>query len=108
MNTNEQNTNGRKQQTNMNNEQNNNTNEVFSTDMQMINTVEVVINGASIGQIEVADNARLGAFVVEQARNAGIRSFSVYVDGNKAVTSDSNKLLADVKSIAIVAKENRG
>lgn len=54
------------------------------------------------------EGRKLAEFVREQASNAGIRTFSVYVDDRKADTSISEAPLSNFSKIEIVAKDSRG
>jgi hypothetical protein len=88
--------------------------EVFSTQPQEAAVVEVpknavllYINGSDKGQVETTGQ-KLADFAVAQAQRYGIRTFSVYIDGRKADTSEADKSLATVKKLEIVAKDSRG
>ena len=87
--------------------------EVFSV-TERSNTIEVTpgrvalfVNGNSQG---VVDSGRqtIGEFAIAQAQRAGVRSFSVYLDGRKIDTSDAKKPLTGVGKVEIVAKDARG
>lgn len=71
------------------------------------NSVLLFVNGRDKGTVDTSGQ-KLGAFVTAQAQNAGIRTFSVYIDGRKADTSDANKTLTSVSKIELVAKDARG
>jgi hypothetical protein len=71
------------------------------------NAVLVYINGSSQGQVDTTGQ-KLGEFVIAQAQRHGVRTFSVYVDGRKADTSENNKGLGSVSKVEIVAKDARG
>lgn len=71
------------------------------------NSVLLFVNGRDKGTVDTT-NQKLGEFVTAQAQRNGIRSFSVYVDGMKADTSDAIKSLTGVGKIEIVAKDARG
>lgn len=77
--------------------------ETFSVDN---GTIELVINGTSKGRISNSGQT-VGAFVTAQARNYGLKSFSVYVDGSKFYTEQANNPLSGSK-VEIVAKDARG
>jgi len=88
--------------------------EVFSTSPAHPETVSVprnsvllYVNGRKRGTIDTSGK-KLGEFVTAQAQNAGIRTFSVYIDGRKADTSDANKTLENVSKVELVAKDARG
>lgn len=69
--------------------------------------VELVINGQSRGAVET-EGAKLGAFVAAAAQRAGIRTFSVYADGQKLDTAAAGRSLGQIARIEIVAKDARG
>ena len=71
------------------------------------NSVLLFVNGQEKGTIDTSGK-KLGEFVTAQAQHAGIRTFSVYIDGRKADTSDSGKALTSVSKIELVAKDSRG
>lgn len=77
--------------------------ETFNVDNS---TIELVINGTSKGRINTSGQT-VGAFVTAQARNYGLKSFSVYVDGAKFFTEQANNPLTGSK-VEIVAKDARG
>ena len=88
--------------------------EVFSTAPVSNDTVSVprnsvllYVNGRDKGTVDTSGQ-KLGAFVTAQAQHAGIRTFSVYIDGRKADTSDAGKALTGVSKIELVAKDARG
>lgn len=70
-------------------------------------TVHLVINGESKGTVE-SGNITLGDFVTAHAQRAGMRSFSVMVDGQKVDTSATGKPLTGVTKVELVAKDARG
>lgn len=70
--------------------------------------VEILINGSSKGKVTV-NNQTLGQMIRAQAKTYGLRTFSVYVDGRKADTSDSAiDQLCKANQIDLVAKDARG
>lgn len=71
------------------------------------NSVLLYVNGLEKGTVDTSGQ-KLGAFVTAQAQRAGIRTFSVYIDGRKADTSDAGKALTGVSKIELVAKDARG
>lgn len=83
----------------------------MATDVFTIGTqekvIEVVINGNS-SSVEVSPGTTLIDFVTEQAQGAGIRTFSVYIDGQKADTSQAGKDITTASKVEIVAKDARG
>ena len=88
--------------------------EVFSTDAQEAHRVEVpagnvalFINGTSRG-LKQPGNTKLIDFVRGECNNAGIRTFSVYLDGAKATTAQGNDTLAGVSKVEIISKDARG
>lgn len=69
-------------------------------------TVELVVNGSNKGS-KNTNSQTLGQFVKSMAQYYGVRTFSVYVDGRKADTSESNAQIRATR-IEIVAKDSRG
>ena len=87
---------------------------VFSTAPETSDTVQVpehsvalFVKGRSKGVVDTTGQ-RLGSFVTEHAQRAGIRSFSVYVDGLESNTSHKDQTMAGISKIEIVAKDARG
>jgi hypothetical protein len=70
-------------------------------------SVKLSING-QLKKTYNAGSQTLGAFVDSQAKAAGIRTFSVYADGRKLTTADSNSPASSFKEIDLVAKDSRG
>lgn len=72
--------------------------------------VSLYVNGSSRGEVNVAGR-KLREFVIDQARSAGMRSCSVYVDGNKVTTDAADAALdsttSPISKIEIVAKDTR-
>jgi hypothetical protein len=88
--------------------------EVFSTVPQARQTVEVprnsvalFVNGTDKGLIDTTGQ-KLGEFAIAQAQRHGIRTFSMYVDGRKADSTDADKLMENFGKLEIVAKDSRG
>lgn len=65
------------------------------------------VNGREQGTVDVR-NKTIGAFVKETAENKGMRSFSVYADGEKLKVSKANSTFAGVQKLELVAKDSRG
>ena len=65
------------------------------------------INGRKAGTFTVK-NKSFHDFITEHASNAGIKTFSVYADDEKADTSFSGRQAAEFKKIEIVTKDTRG
>jgi hypothetical protein len=80
--------------------------EVFDT--EVASTVKLSVNGTPKGDVSFTPGTTLNAFVVTQARLAGIRTFSVYVDGDKLNTEDASDPIEAGVQIEIVAKDSRG
>lgn len=68
--------------------------------------VELIVNGSSKGRVSTGGQT-LGDFVKAQATRYGIRTFSVYLDGQKAYTEDSGRTISASK-VEISAKDSRG
>jgi len=67
--------------------------------------IEIVVNGRSLGRIRVTGNT-VEDVVEEQARIAGIRTFTVRVDG-RDLTQRSSTPLSDIRRIEIWAIDRR-
>jgi tyrosyl-tRNA synthetase len=73
------------------------------------NSVEVIINGSNRGRQQTTAGETLGAFIVRQAQNHGVRTFTVYVDGQRLSPKvASARPAGSVRQLAIVAKDVRG
>jgi tyrosyl-tRNA synthetase len=73
------------------------------------NSVEVTINGSNRGRQQTTAGETLGAFIVRQAQNHGVRTFTVYVDGQRVSPKvASARPAGSVRQLAIVAKDVRG
>jgi len=88
--------------------------DLFSTRPETPETVQVpanavilVVNGNNKGTMDTS-GLKFGEFVIQHANRAGIRSFSVYVDGMKADTSYKEKPMTAFHKVEIVAKDQRG
>ena len=88
--------------------------EVFTTRPESQRTVEVpphsvllFVNGRDKGVTDTS-NQTLGKFAVQHAQNAGITSFSLYVDGVKADTGDKDKSMSGMHKVELVSKDARG
>lgn len=71
--------------------------------------IELVINGQSKGKVNPGAQT-LGQFVKAYAHSYGIRTFSVYLDGEKVDTEQASDVLAQsgATKLEIVAKDARG
>lgn len=69
--------------------------------------VEVTVNGEH-SDYDVEPGTTLKQFAIERAREAGIRTFSLYADGVKMNQENSNTDVSRLHSIEIVAKDSRG
>jgi hypothetical protein len=69
--------------------------------------LEVLINGVSRGRVATPQGT-LKEFAVSQARTYGIRTFSVYADGQKLTEADAGRAVSGVLRLEIVAKDSRG
>jgi hypothetical protein len=88
--------------------------EVFQTNPAPAQQVEVepnsallFVNGSSRGHVETS-GMTLGQFAVNHATRQGIRSFSLYANGQKVDTSQSNIPMTGIQKVEIVAKDSRG
>jgi hypothetical protein len=68
--------------------------------------VTVMVNGQVTGTIP--DTNTIGQASEAIATKAGLRSFSIKVDGKKVEQPDANKSLKGVKTFEIFAKDARG
>lgn len=75
---------------------------------ELNNSVNLTVNGGDTQAVEIAAGTTLAAFVRQHASAAGIRTFSVYVDGQKMTTEQGNLDISHAQSIEIVAKDSRG
>ena len=69
--------------------------------------VSLTVNGVE-STVDVAAGTTLLDFVRKHATAAGIRTFSVYVNGQKALTEQSGMDISTANSVEIVAKDSRG
>jgi hypothetical protein len=65
------------------------------------------VNGTDRGVVNV-ERRVMGKFVTDTANQFGIRTFTVYLDGNKATTRQAGEPLTGVAKVEIVAKDARG
>jgi hypothetical protein len=72
-----------------------------------VNSVALYVNGSSQGIVDT-NGKTLETFVREVVNRAGIRTFSVYLDGARALTNQGNMSLAGVAKMEIVSKDTRG
>lgn len=77
--------------------------DVFSTES---NSVELIVNGESRGSFPATGT--IGDFVRSHASRAGLKSFSVYVNGTKFFTEQANQALTSGSRVELVAKDSRG
>jgi len=68
--------------------------------------VTVMVNGQVTGTIP--DTNTIGQASEAIATKAGLRSFSIKVDGKKVEQPDANKTLKGVRTFEIFAKDARG
>lgn len=69
--------------------------------------VNILINGQATGQI--TPEAQTIAEVANQvAKEHGLKSYSILVNGTKVTTENANKPLAGATSLEVFAKETRG
>lgn len=68
--------------------------------------VTVMVNGQVTGSIP--DTNTIASASEAVASKAGLRSFSIKVDGKKVEQPDANKSLKGVKTFEIFAKDARG
>jgi hypothetical protein len=71
------------------------------------NAVLLFINGRAQGEVDTT-NKTLGEFAVEHASRAGIKSFSLNVDGAKADSTVMGNSMGEYTKVEIVAKDTRG
>lgn len=69
--------------------------------------VLVLINGTNQGA-KAHNNMTMGEYARKLAQGAGIRTFSVYVDDQKANTTQAGLSMNQFGKIEIVAKDSRG
>jgi hypothetical protein len=71
------------------------------------NSALLFVNGSSRGHVETS-GMTLGEFAINHANRQGIRSFSLYANGQKVDTSQSNIPMTGIHKVEIVAKDSRG
>lgn len=71
-------------------------------------TVVLMLNGQSSGVHTPAGGDTVGAVAQGIARNAGLKSYSILVNGTKIGTEAAANGLRGVTSIEVFAKETRG
>ena len=69
-------------------------------------SITVMVNGQVTGTIP--DDNTIGKAAEAIATKAGLRSFSIKIDGKKVEQPDANKSLKGVKTFEIFAKDARG
>ena len=79
--------------------------DVFTIDTPT--SVSLSINGTDKGSVPTGGKT-LGTFVREQAQIAGVRAFSVYLNGQKMDTANAGDALPDGAELELVAKDARG
>lgn len=70
-------------------------------------SVELLVNGQSKGG-KRTNGQNVGTFVKNQAQAYGLKSFSVYINGQKFFTEQASQPLPDGAKVEIVAKDARG
>lgn len=71
-----------------------------------VRQVTVMVNGQVTGTIP--ETTTIGQAGETVGSKAGIRAFSIKVDGKKVAAPDANKTLKGVKTFEIYAKDSRG
>lgn len=83
--------------------------EIFTTEVVEVpkNSVLLFINSESHGVTDTTDQT-VGGFVVRQAQEAGIKSFSVYADGEKLNETHANRSMRTFTKVELISKDDRG
>lgn len=71
---------------------------------------EILVNGQSKGKFNIS-NRTLGQMIRDYARNYGLRTFSVYVDGTSRQLDTNDQVVKAIcvaQKIDLVAKDSRG
>ena len=71
------------------------------------NSVVLLINGRDKGVVDTT-GTKMREFVEARAKAAGIRTFTVYLDGQKANTSMGGMPMSRFGKVEILAKDSRG
>lgn len=71
-------------------------------------SVELRVNGASIGKRTVDASTKLSDFVTRAAREFGVRSFCVIGDGNQVGKDKKDSSISEFTKIDLIAKDARG
>lgn len=73
-------------------------------------SIALMLNGQAVGQMTLADagSKTVGEVANSIAKDHGLKSYSILVNGVKASTEDAGKALAGNQSIEVFAKETRG
>lgn len=69
--------------------------------------VSMLLNGQAVGQISPTTQT-VGDVANQIARDHGLKSYSILVNGVKVTTEGASKKLAGARTIEIFAKETRG
>jgi len=69
--------------------------------------VQLLLNGQVIGEIQPGTQS-IGAAAVQVAKDHGLKTFSILVNGQKVLEGDATKALAGARSLEVFAKEARG
>lgn len=69
--------------------------------------VSMLLNGQAVGQISPTTQT-VGDVANQIARDHGLKSYSILVNGVKVTTEGASKKLAGARSIEVFAKETRG
>jgi hypothetical protein len=69
--------------------------------------VQMLLNGQAVGEVDPA-GLSISQCANNIARENGLKSYSILVNGTKVTTEGAGKPLAGAKSIEVFAKETRG
>jgi uncharacterized protein YabE (DUF348 family) len=69
--------------------------------------VKLTVNGSEKGPVDTPATT-VGEFVSAQAKQFGLRTFNVYLDGKKADKDAATIDLSTVKQVELIAKDARG
>jgi hypothetical protein len=70
--------------------------------------IKLSVNGQVVSATYSVGALTIGQFVDQIARQKGIKTFSVYADGEKLTTEDAASLASTFTEVDIVAKDARG
>jgi hypothetical protein len=68
--------------------------------------ITIMVNGQVTGSVEAGPTLNLATLSQQVARDHGLRSFTIKVNGTK--TLDINKNIQGAKTVELVAKDSRG